>query len=66
MITKIQYTPTYKKMDKVAQNIVCRYKSQVQISDAVVQARNLGVEQWEKQTNLPTKWRQIVIEILEQ
>jgi predicted N-formylglutamate amidohydrolase len=61
---QIQETKTYKAMDPVVRTIVNRHASQVQIQDAVIQARNIGIEKWREQTALPNRWKAIVEEIV--
>lgn len=51
-------------MDPVVRTIVNRHASQVQIQDAVIQARNIGIEKWREQTALPNRWKAIVEEIV--
>ena len=37
--------------------------NQTKIKDAVIQVKNLGFEQWQKQTDIPPKWIPIVKEL---
>jgi hypothetical protein len=60
----IQATKAYNSMEKVVRTIINRHTSQVQIQDAVIQARNLGVEKWREQTGIPNRWKGIVEEIV--
>jgi hypothetical protein len=60
----IQSTKAYNKMEPVICKIINRHASQVQIQDAVIQARNLGLEKWREQTDLPNRWKSIVEEII--
>lgn len=60
----IQETKAFKSFEITAQKIVNRHASQVQIEDAIIQARNIGINNWKAQTGLPKKWQSIVEEIV--
>lgn len=64
MIAKIQSTEAYKSLDHIAQKMINKRSSFIRIQDAVIQARNIGLEKWGTQNDLPTKWKAIVVEIL--
>lgn len=52
-------------MDPVVLKIINRHSSQVQIEAAIIQARNIGLEKWRSQTDLPNRWKSIVEEIIQ-
>ncbi|MGE4345915.1 MAG: hypothetical protein AB7D46_00730 [Flavobacteriaceae bacterium] len=62
---KIENTQSFKKMDVIAQRILLRSHNQTKIKDAVIQVKNIGFEQWEKQTDIPVRWIPIVKELTE-
>ena len=64
MNIKIDQTQAYQRLNDVAKMMVVKRANRLQIEDAVIQAKNLGLEVWNTQTNLPHKWREIVEEIL--
>ena len=64
MNIKIDQTQAYQRLNDVAKIMVVKRANRLQIEDAVIQAKNIGLEVWNAQTNLPHKWREIVEEIL--
>lgn len=52
-------------MDVIAQRIISRSHNQTKIKDAVIQVKNIGFEQWQKQTDIPVRWIPIVKELAE-
>ena len=64
MIAKIQSTEAYKGLNPIAQKMINKRSSFIRIQDAVIQARNLGIQKWRTQNDLPTNWKAIVEEIV--
>ena len=64
MNIKIDQTQAYQRLNDVAKMMVVKRANRLQIEDGVIQAKNLGFEVWNNQTNLPYKWREIVKEIV--
>ncbi len=63
MIDKIQNTKAFKAMEPYARQMVEKRANRIQIEDAVIQAKNIGLEAWKSQTAIPVKWQKIVEEI---
>lgn len=60
----IEKSKAFQSFEPHAQNMVIQRVNRLKIEDAIIQARNLGIEQWNSQTDLPHKWRSIVEEIV--
>lgn len=60
----IENSKSFKVLDKLSQSMINRRANRIQIEDAIIQARNLGLEVWKSQTDLPNKWKKIVDEII--
>lgn len=60
----IEECKAYQDLDSISQKIINKREVRVQIEDAVIQARNMGVPEWKKQTPLLAKHQKIVEEII--
>ncbi len=60
---KIEETKTYKKLGNIAKLMVDKGSSKRTIRRAVTIAKTIGVEEWEKITDLPNTWKGIVKEL---
>ncbi|MEC4116411.1 MULTISPECIES: hypothetical protein [Myroides] len=60
---KIEETKAYRQLGEVSQLIVSKSASKKRIQEAVTMVRTIGVEKWERITNLPTLWHNIVKEL---
>ncbi|MGM8362111.1 hypothetical protein ACSV4D_09375 [Flavobacterium sp. ARAG 55.4] len=60
----IENSKAYQSFEPHAQQMVIKRVNRLKIEDAIIQARHLGLEQWNSQTDLPHKWRSIVKEIV--
>jgi len=60
----IQESIAFKALDPISQMIVNKREIRTQIEDAVIQARNMGVAEWKKQSPLLSKHQNIVEEIV--
>lgn len=54
----------FNALDTLSQGMINRRANRIQIEDAIIQARNIGLETWKRQTDLPNKWKKIVEEII--
>lgn len=54
----------FKSLDTLSQGMINRRANRIQIEDAIIQARTIGLETWKGQTALPNKWKKIVEEII--
>lgn len=64
MLETIQQTDAFKGLDPITQKVINKREVRTQIEDAVILARNIGVEKWNKITPLTSKYRKIVVEIV--
>ncbi|SDH69450.1 hypothetical protein [Myroides phaeus] len=60
---KIEETKAYRQLGEVSQLIVSKSASKKRIQEAVTMVRTIGVEKWERITNLPILWHNIVKEL---
>lgn len=60
----IENSKAFKALEPHVKKMVIKRANRVQIEDAIIQARNIGVEQWKTQTGICNKWAAIVIEII--
>ena len=60
----IENAKAFKALEPHAQKMVIKRANRVQIEDAIIQARNIGVEQWKTQKVICNQWAAIVIEIV--
>lgn len=61
---KIDQTKSYLRLEKFSQQMVMKRVNRLQIEEEIIIARNIGLEQWHKQTPLQERWKNIVIEII--
>ena len=54
----------YKELDAISQKVINKREVRAQIEDGIIQARNIGVPEWKKQTPLLAKHQKIVEEIV--
>lgn len=54
----------YQALNSISKKIVDKREIRVQIEDAIVQARNMGIPEWKKQTPILPKHQNIVEEIV--
>ena len=64
MKTLIENTTAYKALEGLSQGMINRRANRIQIEDAIIQARTIGLDTWKGQTALPNKWKKIVEEII--
>ncbi|GIZ10264.1 hypothetical protein [Flavobacterium sp. UMI-01] len=64
MKEKIEATNAFKTLEPLAQRMVSKRANRIQIEDNIIQARNLGLEQWKTQTALCNKWQTIVEQVI--
>lgn len=64
MTQQIENTKAYKGMDGFKQDIIMKRSNRLQIEEAVVTARNIGYELWEKGTDFSASWKNIVKELV--
>jgi hypothetical protein len=62
---KIQETKAFKKLQPLSQQMVLKRVNRIEIEDAIIIARTIGIEKWRTQTPLQERWKQIVIEIIQ-
>jgi len=64
MVINIQETEAFKALDSISQLVVKKREVRVQLEDAVIQARNMGIAVWKNQTPILPKHQKIVEEIV--
>lgn len=62
---KIDQTEAFKKLQPLSQQMVLKRVNRIEIEDAIIIARTIGIEKWRAQTPLQERWKHIVIEIIE-
>lgn len=63
MRNNIEETKAFKALDKIAQNMLNKRANRLQIDDAIIQCKTIGLEKWKAISGLPNKWKKIVEEI---
>ena len=61
----IEETQAYKNLPLISQQMVLKRANRLQIEDAVIQARTIGLQRWKQITPLQERWKAIVVEIVE-
>jgi len=64
MLEEIKNTAAYKTLSQFQQDLAVRRNNRMQIVDAVITARAIGLELWKDNNALPNNWRAIVEEIV--
>lgn len=59
----IEETKAYSQLGDISQLIVSKSASKKKILEAVTIVKTIGVEKWERITNLPIMWHNIVKEL---
>ena len=62
---KIDETKAFKALPPLSQQMALKRVNRLQIEDAIIIARTIGIEQWKASTPLQPRWQQIVVEIIE-
>ena len=62
---KIDQTKTFLLLQPLSQQMVLKRVNRIQIEDAIIIARTIGLEKWKAQTPLQERWKQIVCDIIE-
>lgn len=65
MILQIQETKAFNNLPGLSQALILKRVNRLQIEDAIIIARTIGVENWKKQTGLQGRWQSIVVEVLQ-
>lgn len=60
----IENSKAFKALEPHTQGMIRKRANRIQIEDAIIQARNIGVEQWKAQKVICNQWAAIVIEIV--
>lgn len=60
----IENSKAFKSLDGLSQKFLNKRANRIQVEDAIIQARTIGVETWKAQSSLPNKWKKIVEEII--
>lgn len=64
MIQIILQTKAFKALPQFSKFMAIKRVNRVKIEEEIVIARNIGLEQWKKQTPLQANWQAIVEEII--
>lgn len=62
---KIDQTKAFVQLQPLSQQMILKRVNRIQIEDAIIIARTIGIEKWKEQTPLQERWKMIVIEIVE-
>ncbi|KGO88399.1 hypothetical protein Q765_00335 [Flavobacterium rivuli WB 3.3-2 = DSM 21788] len=63
MLEQIKNSKAYKKLNQFQKDLAIRRNNRLQIEDAVITARAIGLAVWKENNALPNNWRAIVEEI---
>jgi len=64
MTEKIENSKAFKSLQQFQKDLVIKRDNRLKIEDAVIIARNIGVDNWKRGTSLSKKWHAIVEEII--
>lgn len=64
MLTAIQNTIQYGKLEKFQQELVSKKANRAQIEEAVITARAITYEVWVKSSKFSSNWNNIVKELI--
>jgi|GEM_PF-4513871 len=64
MIQQIEQTKTFQSLEPMSKQLAIKRVNRLQIEDAIIQARTMGVEAWSAQTGLQERWKNIVKEVI--
>lgn len=64
MKNQIEESKAYSTLSSQAKSIINKRVSRLQIEDAVIQARTMGIEAWRSISAIPDNWKKIVEEII--
>lgn len=59
----IEESKAYNALSSQAKSIINKRRSRLQIEDAIIQAKTMGLEAWKAISPIPDNWKKIVEEI---
>ncbi len=62
----IESTPTYQSLENFQKRLVLKRTNRLKLEQAVIVARNIGIEKWKEQSGLPSNYNKIVEDIIKQ